>query len=231
MRSVGVRIGSGEVKVGHGDKLQRVRGRLRGDGGVGLEFDFGDADAIFHEENFFGTAVQDVEAAVVLGMSGVPVGGRLAEFGVLQEFHIDDAEGLIGKIAGEVGESAGEESSLSVLQFDGDGIFAFNRVLYLGVPERDVDVVVAMPVHQSLGMRRDVGDEDADLGVGKDLEVVRLGGDFDFWSGLGGQESGQEQEERERLHRGDCSIGRRVRIRSTNPRRRREEAGSSLREG
>ena len=153
---------------------------LHGDHASRLEFDFGDADAVFDEEDFFGASVEDVEAALF-----VPFSGRGAEFVVLQEFDVDDAEGLVAEIAGDVGEVAGEESGLPVLQFDGDGVFALHGVGDFGVAERHVDVVVAVPMHLSLGVRREFCDEDADLGVGEGLVVVGLGGDFDFWLGLG----------------------------------------------
>jgi hypothetical protein len=93
-----------------------------------------------------------------------------------------------------------------------DGVFAGNGVDDLGGADRDEDVVVAMPVHQSLGMRREVDVEDADLIVGEDDVVVGLDRDFDFWGGLRGEDRSQEEEEEEEedraAHGRDCSIGR-----------------------
>jgi hypothetical protein len=37
--------------------------------------------------------------------------------------------------------------------------------------------------------------------------VVRLGGDFNFWSGLSGEQGCEETNEWEGFHAGDCSIG------------------------
>ena len=142
----------------------RARVMMHGDHSSGLEFELGDADAVFHEENFFGAAVEDVEAAVVLRVRGIPVGGRLAEFVVLQEFDINVAKGLVAKIADDVDDVAGEESGLSVAQVDGGGILALHGVEDFGVSEVDVNVVVAMAVEKSFAVRRDLDVEDADLG-------------------------------------------------------------------
>jgi hypothetical protein len=125
-------------------------------------------------------------------MSGIPVGGRVADLVVLQEFDIDVAKGLVAKIADDVDDVAGEESGLSVLQFDGDGGFALHGVEDFGVSEVDVDVVVAMAVEKSFAVRRDLDSENADLGVGEGLVVVRLGGEVDFLLGLCREESGKK---------------------------------------
>ena len=125
-------------------------------------------------------------------MSGVPFGGGLAKFFVLQEFDGDVAEGMVARIAGDVGEGCGEKASVSVGEFDGDGSFTFDGIDDFGGSEGDVDVVVAVPVHERVGVRGDFDVEDADLIVGEDLVVMRLGGDLDFGGGLGGEDSGQE---------------------------------------
>lgn len=179
-----------EVEVGDGDEQVRASVVMRGDHAPGLEFELGDANAVFDEEDFFGAAVEDVEAAVFVGVGGVPVRWGLAQLFVLQDFDGHIAEGLSGEIAGEVGVAAGEESGLAVLQLDGDGIFALDGVDDFRVSERDVDVVVAMAVHKSFGTRGDVDVEDADLIVGEGEVVVGLGGDFDFRGGLRGEEGG-----------------------------------------
>lgn len=173
----------------------RARVMMHGDHGSGLEFELGDADAVFHEKDFFGAAVKNVEAAVVFRVSGIPVSGRVADLVVLQEFDINVAKGLVAKIADDVDDAAGEKSGLSILQFDGDGVFALHGVEDFGVAEVDVNVVVAMAVEKSFAVRRDLDGEHADLGVGEGLVVVRLGGDFDFLVGLCREESGEEQEE------------------------------------
>jgi len=51
-----------------------------GDCSVGLEFEFGGADAVFYEEDLFGAALEDVEGSVF-----VPVGGGVAESLVFQD--------------------------------------------------------------------------------------------------------------------------------------------------
>ena len=170
----------------------RARVMMHGDHGSGLEFELGDADPVFDEEDFFGAAVKDVEAAVVFWVRGIPVGGRLAEFVVLQEFDIHVAKGLVAKIADDVDDVAGKESGLSVVQFNGEGILALNGVEDFGVSEVDVNVVVAMAVEKSFAVRRDLYGEDADLGVGEGLVVVRLGGEVDFLLGLCREESGKK---------------------------------------
>jgi hypothetical protein len=114
---------------------------------------------------------------------------------VLQEFDEDDAEGVVGEIARDVSEVAGGEACVSISQLEGDGIFALDRVGDVGGAERDVSVVVAVPVHQRVGVRRDFGVEDADLIVGEDEVVVRLGGDFDFLRRLGEEEKGEKEQQ------------------------------------
>jgi hypothetical protein len=72
---------------------------VQGDGGSGLELEFGDAYAVFHKKNFPGAAVEDVEAAVVLRMGGVPVDRGLPKFVVLDKLDGDVAERLEGNIS------------------------------------------------------------------------------------------------------------------------------------
>ena len=58
------------AKVEIGDGYQQVRAGVvvLGNYSAGLEFEFGDADAVFDEEDLFGAALEDVEGAVfVLG--------------------------------------------------------------------------------------------------------------------------------------------------------------------
>jgi hypothetical protein len=190
-----IQVGDGYQKVWAGVLMHR-------DHACGLEFEFGDADSIFHEEDFAGAAVEDVEAA-----GCVPFESGVAEFVVLQEFDGDVAEGLGGKIAGNVGETGGEKLGVPVVEVDGNGIFALDGIYYLGGAEDNVDVVVAVAVHESFGVRRDVDIEDADSSVGEDEVVVGLGGDFHFWGGLGGEKCGQEEEKDGAAHGRDCSSG------------------------
>src|ERR1039458_9160475 len=88
-----------QLVIGEGYDKVRTAVVVRGDDGSRLEFELGDAHAFFHEPDFFGAAIQDVEAAGFRRMSGVPVGGRLAKFIVLQKLDGDVAEGLAGNIA------------------------------------------------------------------------------------------------------------------------------------
>jgi hypothetical protein len=164
----------------------------------GLQFDFAGADAVFYEEDFLSAAVEDFDAAVF-----VPFRLRVAELVILQEFDGQVAKGLRGA-ADYVDEGGGEESDLVGLQLYGDRIFACDGIDDLRGAEHDVDVVVCVTVQESLGVRRDVDVEDADLVVGEHEMMVRLGGDVDFRSRLRGEECGQEQDEQETGHRGDC---------------------------
>jgi hypothetical protein len=178
---VRARILGKEVGIGESDEEHGVGVSAAGHDRIGLKFEFGGADVVFDEEDFFGAALEDVEAAVF-----VPFGAGLAEFFVLQKFDGDVAEGMVARIAGDVGERCGKEASVTVGEFDGDGIFAFDGVDDFGGSEGDVNVVVAVPVHESFRVRRDFDAEDADLIVGENLVVMRLGGDLDFGGGLGG---------------------------------------------
>jgi hypothetical protein len=185
----------------------RARVVVQRDHGSGLEFELGDADAVFEEEDFFRAAVEDVEAAVVLGVRGVPVGGRVAQLFVLDKFDGDVAKGLGGEIAEDVSEGSGNKADISVGQREGNGIFAFDGVHDFRGTNRDEEVVVPVPVHESFGVRRNVDVEDADLIVGENEVVVGFGGDFDFWLGWRCKKRGEKQEEYEAVHCGDCSIG------------------------
>ena len=159
-----------------------------GDDASGLELEFGGADAVFDEEDFFGAAVQDFEAA-----GFVPLEGRLAEFVVLEEFDGEVAEGL-RVVVDDVGEVAGDQGDLSVLQLGGGGGLALDFVDDFGSAEHDVDVVVTVGVQKRVGVGGDVDEEDAGLGVLEDQAVVGLGGDFNFFAGLRGEERGQAED-------------------------------------
>jgi hypothetical protein len=102
---------------------------------------------------------------------------------VVEDLDGDVAEGLVAEIAGDVGEGGGGEAGFSVLKLDGDGRLVFDGVDDFGGAEGDVDVVVAVPVHESFGVGSDLDVEDTDGFVFEGEMVVRLGGDFDFGSG------------------------------------------------
>ena len=133
-----------------------------------------------------------------------------------EKFDGDVAKGLGDDDCGRCGQGGGNEADIAVGQREGRGIFAFDGVDDIGGAKRDEEVVVAVPVRQSFGMRSKVDVEDADLIVGKDKVMVGLGGDFDFWRGLRGKERGQKQDEEAAFHGGILAS-------------RRREAGSSLR--
>jgi len=167
-----------DVEIGNGHEQVWADVMVQGDDSAGLEFEFGDADAVFDEENLLRTAVEDVEGTIF-----VPISGGVAKRFVLDDFDGDIAKGLIGKIARDVGEGGGRETGFAVLELDGDGSLVFNGVDHFGVAESDVDVVVAMPVHQRVGVWWDLDIEDADGFIFESKVVVRLGGDFDFGRG------------------------------------------------
>ena len=140
-------------------------------GCAGLEFEFGDADAIFDKENLFGAAREGFEAAVF-----IPMGAGLAEVVVVDDLDGYVAERLVGLIAGDVGKRSGGKDGLAVLEFDGYGRLILDGVDYLCGAEIDGDVIVAVPVHESVGVSRDFDVVDAEVFVLKGQVVVGLGG-------------------------------------------------------
>ena len=95
---------------------------------------------------------EDGEAAVFLGMGRIPVGGGLTKFVFPQKLDRDVTERLGEKISEDVGEGSGDEAAICVGQCESGGIFALDRVDNLGGAEHDLDIVMTVPVHQSLGM-------------------------------------------------------------------------------
>ena len=172
---------------------------------AGLEFEFGDADGVFDEENLFGAVGEDGEAAVFIPFD-IPLSSGGAEGFVLEEFDGDVAEGLIADVARDVGEGGRGEASLAVLEFDGDGRLVLDGVDDVGGAEGDGEVVVAVPVHESVGVRWDFDIEDADGFVLEGEVMQGLGGDFNFGSdGLGGEQGSNQAEEDVTFHARDCS--------------------------
>ncbi len=170
-----------------------------------LEFEFGDADAVFDEENLFGAVLQDVEAAVFIPLD-VRLSSGVAEGFVLEDFDGDVAEGVVGGVEGDVGEGGGGETGFAVLQFDGYGRLVFDGVDDFARAQGDVDVVVAVPVHQSFGVRVDFDVEDAHGFVFEGQVMMRFGGDFYFGScGLRGQQGYEEAEKGAAFHAANCS--------------------------
>ena len=176
---------------------------MHGNYSTGLEFEFGDADGVFDEEDLLSATLEDVKGAVF-----IPMGRRVAERFVFEDFNGDIAEGLGGVVAGDVGEGGGGEAGLSVLEFDGDGGLVLDGVDYFGWAQSDVDVVVPVPVHQGVGVGRDIDVEDADVFVFEREVMVGLGSDFDSGGCLRGEEGCREEEEEgSELHAANCSTG------------------------
>ena len=125
---------------------------------------------------------------------------------IFEDFDGDVAEGLIAEIARDVGEGGGREAGFAVAELEGDGRLVFHSVDDLGIAESDVDVVMAVPVHEGVGVGRDVNLEDADGLIFEDKVVVWLGDDFDFGGGRGDGED-RQADEQAAVHAGDCSTG------------------------
>ena len=110
-------------------------------------------------------------------------GGWGAQGLVLQEFDGDVAEGLSPKVAHVVGEVAGGQGGVSVVEFHGYGGLVFHGVGNFGVSESNGDVVVAMPMHLGFSVGADLDVEDADVLVFKGEVMVRFVGDLKFGRG------------------------------------------------
>jgi len=81
-----------------------------------LQLDFGNPHAIFYEQDLLRSAIEHVQPAFL-----IPLGWRrLARLFVLKELDSDVAEGFVGKILRDVGEPAGGEARLAVLQLERD---------------------------------------------------------------------------------------------------------------
>src|SRR5579871_3797753 len=111
MPAVSARIGGENVEIADGYQQDWARVIARGNSCIGLQFKFGDADSIFHPEDFLGTAFEDLEGPFL-----VPFDGGVAEFFILQDFDGDIAEGLVAAIARDVFEVARDEESVSIAQ-------------------------------------------------------------------------------------------------------------------
>lgn len=78
--------------------------------------------------------------------------------------------------------------------------FALNFVRDVSIAERDVNIVVAMTMHERRSMGRNFNLEDAEVVVFQSQVVRGFRGDFDFSRGLRSQERNQQKEEQEALH-------------------------------
>ena len=159
---------------------------VHGNYSAGLEFEFGDADSVFYEEDLFGAALEDFEGAIFI-FAGVPVRRGVAERFVFEDLDSYVAERAIGDVARYVGEGGWGESGFAVLELDGYWRLVFHRVDQFGVAQGYVDVVVAVPVHQRFRVRGNFDVEDSDGFIFEGQVMIGLGGDFNFGSwGLGG---------------------------------------------
>ncbi len=116
-----------------GDGYQQVRAFvvIHGDCRAGLEFEFAGADSVFYEDDLLGASGESFQGSVFIPMD-IAVGDGVAEGFVVYDFYGYVAEGLVGSVAGYVGEGGGGESGLSVLEFDGYGRLVFYGVDYFG---------------------------------------------------------------------------------------------------
>ena len=85
---------------------------------AGLQLKFRGASPEFHIEDVLGPAVQDVQAALFASMYSPLRRGRWAGFFILHQFDSHIAEGLVGKIPGDVSKTAGGETRLAILQLE-----------------------------------------------------------------------------------------------------------------
>lgn len=137
---------------------------VHGDCGAGLEFEFAGADSVFYEEDLLGASGESFQGAVFIPLD-VSVSGGVAQGFVGYDFYGYVAEGLVASVAGYVGEGSGGEMSFAVLEMESGRRFAFDLVDYFGCAEGNVDVVVAVPVHERVGMGWDFDVVDADVFV------------------------------------------------------------------
>ena len=140
----------------------------------------------------------------------LPVAAVVRRDCVLQEFDGHVAEGLSAEVAHVVGEVAGGEGGVSVVEFDGYGGLVFHDVGNFGVSESNGDVVVAMPMHLGLSVGADLDVEDADVLVFKGEVMVRFVGDLKFGRGglsdhQGGTDTSDAEEKGVVRHAGDCT--------------------------
>ena len=185
-----------QIEIGHGYDQMRAGVMVFGDNSAGLQFEVGDAHAVFYEQDVAGAAVQDVQASFL-----IPWGrGRVAGFLVLQEFDDHVAGGPVGQIFAEVGEAAGNEAGFAVLQRELDWRLSGDVVFHLRYSQGHGDVVVAVTVRQGDAMGRDFQIEHADILVFEHQMMMGLGGDIDFGGGglRGQQEAGSDDKDKDK---------------------------------
>jgi len=180
------------VEIGDRDHEVRAGMVMAGYGRTRLQLDLGDAHAILHKDDVLRAAGEDVQAAFF-----IPLRGRVfvCDF-VLQQFDGHVAKRLVRQIARDVGEIAGPKPDLAILQFHRGRRLAFHFVREVRGPERNIDIVMVMDVHQRGIVRCDLYLEHADIFVFKRPVMARLASDFDLGL-LCSQGDGGEYERRD----------------------------------
>jgi hypothetical protein len=163
-----------QVEVGDGDYVVRGFVFVARERGTGGHTDFGGADFVLDEKDF----LRGARRWRVVGAGGMG--------GIAEKFDGNVAEGLVGEIAGGVGEASHQEAGISVLQLKLDGRFAGDCVFDFGIAERDENVVVVVAVDERLGVRGDFDSEYSDIFVFENEVVGGFGGDGNFLRGRGG---------------------------------------------
>jgi len=188
-----------QMQVGDGYDDVRSVVMVLGKDAARIELEVSGADIVLDEKDVVGAAVEDVEAALF-----VPFVGGL-QLVALQEFDGDDLEGLVSQILGGVGEGAGDEDGLAVLESAQERVFADDIIFDLRCREDYEDVVVAVMMHDHGGVGREVNLESTRVGVLEQQVMTGFGSDLDDWGrGLCGGEGGNEQQGKEKstmIHR------------------------------
>ena len=99
---------------------------------------------------------------------------------VLQKFDGDIAERRVRQIARNVGEVARRKSGFAIFQFHRGWGLAFDFIRKIRRPNRDLDVIVVMDVHQCGIMRGNFDLEYADVLVFERQVMMLLSCDLDF---------------------------------------------------
>jgi hypothetical protein len=205
------------VNIADGNKQMRAGVVLRRNYGAGPKFEFRNADAIFYEKNLLRAPLKNVQRAIFI-LTWVPGRSGVAQRLVFQDLNSYVAERLLSGTAHGVRESCGGESSIAILEFDGDRRLVFDGVRNLGLTEIDREVVMAVPVHQRLSLGIDLDIEDAHRFVLEGEMVMGFGGDLDFGSGGLGGDQGCGQKQAMIVHAANCST--RQEVERTNATRR-----------
>jgi len=123
------------------------------------------------------------------------VRGRLPQFFILHQLNGHIAEGLVRQVPGDVGKVPWRKTCVAIREFHFDRRLSLNFLGDVSIPDRDVDIVVAMVVHERRGMGRDLDVECANVIV-FDRKVMRgFRGDLDLSRGLCSQKGNQQEKQ------------------------------------